>query len=69
MIPGNCLICSLVIWLLYGGKIILSRRPGTRIPHWLVRCRDGRIRHFKVRREFLPGPFAVVLFLGRIETT
>lgn len=67
MIPGNCLVCAFVIWLVYGGKIITSTRPGTRVPHWLVKCRDGTVRHFRVRRDIFPPPFCYLLFLGRFE--
>jgi len=67
MIPGNCLVCALAIWLVHGGEIIRSYRPGTRIPHWLVKCRDGLIRHFTVEKNILPKPFCYLVFLGRFE--
>lgn len=67
MIPGNCLICAGLIWLVHGGSVITSKRPGTKIPHWLVKCRDGSIRHFIVARDILPAPLCYVVFLGRIE--
>ena len=68
MIPGNCLIGAVLIWLIYGGTIVRSYRLGTRIPHWVVVCRDGRLRHFTATRDFLPPPLSYVLFLGRFET-
>ena len=67
MIPGNCFVCAVVLWVFYGGELIKSYRPGTRIPHWIVLCRDGHLRHFTVVRDLLPDPFYWILFLGRFE--
>ncbi len=67
MFPCNCFICAIILWLIYGGKFIASNRPGTRIPHWLVVCRDGSIRHFKISRDIFPPPFCYLISLGSIE--
>ena len=67
MIPGNCLICAFFLWLFKGGSIIMAYRPGTSVPHWMVKCRDGSLRHFKVVKDILPWPLCYVLFLGTFE--
>lgn len=64
---GNCLFCAVVLWLRYGGKIIMSYRPGTRVPHWMVVDRTGLLRHFRVVRNIMPWPLCYVVFLGRFE--
>lgn len=67
MIPGNCFICAVLIWIWTGGTMIKTLRPGTRIPHWVVLGRDGHVRHFTVTRDLLPDPFHWIIFLGRFE--
>jgi len=67
MIPGNCLICAVLIWIWTGGTIIRTYRPGTRIPHWVVLGRDGHVRHFTVVKDLLPYPLHSIIFLGRFE--
>jgi hypothetical protein len=68
MFFGNCLFCAVVLWLRYGGKIIMSYRPGTRVPHWMVVDRSGSLRHFRVVRNIMPWPMCYVIFLGRFES-
>jgi len=67
MLPGNCLVCALLIWLRYGGRIIRTR--GRSNCHYAVRCRDGKRRQFKVRWPLLPWPFGVLLFIGHFEVS
>mgnify|MGYP000981782478 CR=1 FL=1 len=70
MIPGNCLVCAIVVWIVYGGRIVIaSREPGDRhgTSHFLVRDRQGRWRNFRRVRDVLPYPLCLLLFLGRFE--
>lgn len=67
MVFGNCLFCAFFIWLRYGGRIITSFRPGTRVPHWMVVDRQGNLRHFQVVQNILPWPLCYVVFVGRFE--
>lgn len=67
MIFGNCLFCAFVLWIRYGGKIIMSYRPNTYVPHWMVVDRNGLLRHFKVVRNVMPWPLCYVIFMGKFE--
>lgn len=64
---GNCFVCACVIWCIYGGKWVTTTRTGTRVPHWLVKCKDGKVRHFVVVRDILPKPLGYFLFVGKVE--
>ncbi len=67
MIPGNCFMYAVLLWLWHGGSMVRTYRLGTNIPHWVVMCQDGKVRHFTVVKDFLPHPFCLALFLGRFE--
>ncbi len=69
MIPGNCLVCSLALWIVYGGRIVVMRRePGFHATsHFLVHDRTGRFRNFRRVRDILPFPLNLLVFLGRFE--
>lgn len=70
MIPGNCLVCAVIAWVIHGGKIVIAaREPGDRYgtSHFLVRDRRGRWRNFRRVKDILPYPLCLLLFLGRFE--
>lgn len=60
---SNCLFGAILLWMCKGGKIIMSRRPGTRVPHWMVVKEDG-LYHFRLRKDILPFPLCYLLFKG-----
>lgn len=66
-LPGNCILGALVLWLRHGGMIELHPSRPTWITHCVVRCQDGRRRHFRLERDILPLPIGYFLFLGRFE--
>ena len=64
---GNCLVGACVIWCLHGGRWVSTTRIGTRVPHWLIVCKDGKVRHFTVVKDILPKPLNYLLFIGKVE--
>lgn len=70
ILPGNCFFWSLILWCIYGGKIFTINqvsKSGIKFKHYMLRDRNGKIRHFKRKYDFLPEPLCLILFLGTIE--
>lgn len=66
--PGNCFIGALFIMLLYGGRIdTLKGKSHGFVKHMIVKCGDGKTRHFKVHSDFLPHPFCYLVFMGKVQ--
>lgn len=70
---GNCFCYAHIMRLIYGGEIFtVEQEPfakGRRVKHYMLRDRNGKIRHFKRILNFLPPPFCNFLFLGKIEVS
>ena len=66
---GNCYCWAHLLQLRYGGTIFtVDAEPGGRdIKHYMLRDRNGRIRHFKRTADFLPYPLCLFLFIGRLD--
>lgn len=65
---GNCLLGVILIRLSKGpGQIIFKKQKGTRIPHLMYRCADGKIYHYKKIKDILPGPFTIFWFEGKFD--
>lgn len=65
---GNCFINGLYLWykLKFNGILVIRTRPGTLIPHLMIKVEDG-LWHFRVEKNILPVPFHVLWFKGRYE--
>lgn len=70
---GNCYCWSLVLKMIYGGKIFSIDGEfgpkGMNVKHYMLRGRDGRVRHFRRVFNFLPPPLSTFLFVGKIESS
>ena len=70
MLYGNCLLGAMVLlWRerKNSPRFIAKRRPGTRIPHFMVSSKTG-IHHYRVSQDILPPPLSYALFRGRFQT-
>ena len=61
---GNCLLGAVRIWLIYGGSFRIIKGM-----HFIVDCRDGRTRHFRVVKDILPWPLHWMWFWGVYSIT
>lgn len=70
---GNCYCWAKILQLIYGGNIFCHGNEigpnGREIKHYMLRDRNGKIRHFKRVHDFLPEPFCFFLFIGKIESS
>ena len=48
------------------GKLVMKTRPGTNIPHLLVKYQDHYV-HFKNVKNLLPSPFHIFFFKGKFQ--
>jgi hypothetical protein len=67
---GNCLVCAFFIYFKErhnNPKFILTNRPGTLVPHFMVRSTTG-FHHYKTVKDILPFPFCYLLFKGEFQT-
>jgi len=59
--------------LIYGGSIFTIKEEvgpkGRTIKHYMLRDRNGKIRHFKRVFDFLPPPLCFIIFVGKIESS
>jgi hypothetical protein len=68
---GNCIVCALLLKMVYGGKIrrITTHDGGPK--HWIVKLPNGELWHFKKKSYFpwyvLPGFMKYLLFSGSFE--
>jgi hypothetical protein len=62
MLPGNCLVGAILLWLWFGGRIVLVRRR-----HFIVRTPRHGTWHFAVVWDIFPPPLHYILFFGRFE--
>ena len=67
---GNCYCWALILKLIYGGKIFYikneSGKWGNNFKHYMLKDKNGRIRHFKRCLNILPNPLSYFLFIGTI---
>lgn len=70
---GNCYCWAHILKLFYGGKVFKHGSEigprGRRVEHYMLRDRNGRIRHFKRVYDFLPFPLCFLCFIGKIESS
>jgi hypothetical protein len=70
---GNCFICAYVLRVIYGGEVFTMGSElgpkGRDIKHYMLRDKNGRIRHFKRKIDFLPPPLCYYCFIGKIESS
>lgn len=67
---GNCLTGAiLLLWTQRNERprLILKTRPGTRVPHFMVKTKAG-VHHYRVEEEILPWPMCYLVFKGRFQT-
>lgn len=67
---GNCLTGALfLLWKERKNKpkLILRRRIGTRVPHFMVKSKE-KLHHYKVEKDLFPWPFCYMMFKGKFET-
>ena len=68
---GNCYCWAYILKLRYGGEIFTHGSElgtkGRQIEHYMLRDRNGTVRHFKRVFDFLPKPFCYYCFIGKIE--
>jgi len=68
---GNCYCWALILKLFYGGEIFtLGSEIGAKghdVEHYMLRDRNGVIRHFKRVLDILPHPLHFYFFVGKIE--
>lgn len=71
LVPGNCFCWAIILKCIYGGKIFtIANEVGENarnVRHYMVRDRNGRVRHFKRIYDFLPEPYCLFFFIGALE--
>lgn len=70
---GNCYCWALILRMFYGGEIFVHGSEigakGRPVTHYMLRDRNGRIRHFKRVLDIFPPPFCFLCFVGKIEAS
>ena len=67
---GNCLCGALLlIWTERKNKpkFIMKYRPGTSVPHFMVRTKD-KLHHYNLEKNILLWPFCYLIFKGQFQT-
>lgn len=67
---GNCLCGAVrIMWEERNNRpgLILRVRPGSLVPHFMIRTKEG-LRHYRVVRDLFPWPLCYLLFEGRFQT-
>ena len=68
---GNCFCWAYILKFIYGGEVFsIEQEPffkGRNIRHYMLRDKNGKIRHFKRVFNFLPPPFCNFIFIGKLE--
>lgn len=68
---GNCFCYAYLMKVIYGGQVFtVENEPfhkGRQVKHYMLRDKNGKIRHFKRIFNFLPPPFCNFIFVGKIE--
>jgi len=68
---GNCFCWALILKLIYGGQIFTLGSEigakGQEVEHYMLRDRNGTIRHFRRVLNILPRPLHLYFFVGKIE--
>ncbi len=61
----NCFIGAICLAIYHRSTTYKGiRQPGTSVPHYLIKARDGTWWHFKRRYDIFPPPFCYLLFVG-----
>lgn len=65
---GNCFVNGLWLYWKMGcvGKLVVKRRPGTKIPHLMIDCGEYSW-HFRAKKQLLPHYCKHLFFKGRYE--
>jgi len=70
---GNCYCWALILKLIHGGQVFAINQElgvrGRNVKHYMLKDRNGRIRHFKRTFDFLPPPLCFLCFVGKIESS
>lgn len=70
---GNCYCWSLILRGIYGGEIFTLGQEigpkGRAVKHYMLRDRNGKIRHFKRMFDIFPPPLCFLCFVGKIEVS
>ena len=70
---GNCYCWAIILKVIYGGEIFTVDGEfgvnGRNVTHYMLKDRNGRVRHFRRTYDFFPEPFCYWVFLGRIESS
>jgi hypothetical protein len=48
-------------------RLLLKNRPGTKVPHFMVKSDTG-VHHYRTERDLLPWPLCYAVFEGRFQT-
>jgi hypothetical protein len=66
---GNCFLGSLILFWKkrkYNPKIIIGFRPGTVVPHFIVKTQKY-FYHYRTEKDILPWPFCYLVFKGSFQ--
>jgi len=66
---SNCLLGALFLFWRkrkHSPKILLRVRPGTLVPHFMVKDKRG-LYHYKLDNNILPWPFCYLIFNGSFQ--
>jgi hypothetical protein len=66
---GNCLLGSLILlWRKrkHNPKIVIGFRPGTIVPHFIVKTKKY-FYHYKTEEDIFPWPFCYLIFKGTFQ--
>ena len=68
---GNCFCWAWILKFIYGGELFTLGSEigakGQEVEHYMLRDRNGTVRHFKRVFDFLPEPLCYYCFIGKIE--
>ena len=70
---GNCFCWALILKCIYGGELFTLGSEigakGQEVEHYMLRDKNGTIRHFKRVLNILPYPLHLYFFVGKIESS
>ena len=68
---GNCYCWAFILKLRYGGEIFTHGSElgakGREVEHYMLRDRNGTVRHFKRVFDFLPSLYVTIVSLVRLN--
>jgi len=70
---GNCFCWAWILKFIYGGELFTLGSEigakGQEVEHYMLKDKNGTIRHFKRVLNILPYPLHLYFFVGRIESS